>query len=447
MKALQKTGYTFAPATRTLDFGGVAGFDVRGLFAVINLASGDPIYVIGTEGLGYAALNGSALTLVTDTTAMSASDPLLVLYDDGAVPASAPLQSAGNATLTSILAALPALVNGCTPVDGSGVTQPVSAAALPLPAGAATAARQDTAAATLTNILAALQAQIDLETSVWTDGTAFFVRRESVNEGTGAITVSFTNPDGTAASPNAANLRPASSDNAVQLIQALFDVKTAGTGYSVGDQLARVVAVNKATNPPTASGAIWINLTTGEVITAPVAANIAETDQNVVVTSTALGDTADTAATSDTGSFSLVALAKRALGNWTTLLARIPTVGQKTAAASVPVTLASDQSAVSTKSDVPAAVDGSYGPATTPTNALAANPKRAAVLVYNPNTFPVFINFRDPATTSEAEAGNIKIAGSGGEWRSPVGMCPKTAMSIIAGTGGGVVTIMEGTTA
>jgi len=39
---------------------------------------------------------------------------------------------------TTLLARVPTLVSGRTPVDGSGVTQPVSAASLPLPAGAAT---------------------------------------------------------------------------------------------------------------------------------------------------------------------------------------------------------------------------------------------------------------------------------------------------------------------
>jgi len=43
---------------------------------------------------------------------------------------------------TVLLARIPALVSGRVPVDGSGVTQPVSVAALPLPSGAATAANQ-----------------------------------------------------------------------------------------------------------------------------------------------------------------------------------------------------------------------------------------------------------------------------------------------------------------
>lgn len=45
------------------------------------------------------------------------------------------------------------VVTNTVTVDGSGVTQPVSAASLPLPTGAATAAKQDTAQSTLTGIV------------------------------------------------------------------------------------------------------------------------------------------------------------------------------------------------------------------------------------------------------------------------------------------------------
>lgn len=56
--------------------------------------------------------------------------------------ATAARQDTGNTSLSSIDTKTPALVSGRTPVDGSGVTQPVSAASLPLPTGAATAAKQ-----------------------------------------------------------------------------------------------------------------------------------------------------------------------------------------------------------------------------------------------------------------------------------------------------------------
>ena len=49
-------------------------------------------------------------------------------------------QTTGNSSLSSIDTKTPALVTGRIPVDGSAVTQPISAASLPLPAGAATQA-------------------------------------------------------------------------------------------------------------------------------------------------------------------------------------------------------------------------------------------------------------------------------------------------------------------
>lgn len=64
--------------------------------------------------------------------------------------ATAAKQDTGNATLASVLSALGATLV----VNGSAVTQPVSAASLPLPTGAATAARQDTGNASLATIVA-----------------------------------------------------------------------------------------------------------------------------------------------------------------------------------------------------------------------------------------------------------------------------------------------------
>jgi len=52
------------------------------------------------------------------------------------------LQTTGNTSLSSIDTKTPALVSGRVPVDGSGVTQPVSAASLPLPTGASTSSNQ-----------------------------------------------------------------------------------------------------------------------------------------------------------------------------------------------------------------------------------------------------------------------------------------------------------------
>lgn len=67
----------------------------------------------------------------------------------------------------------------------------------------------------------------------------------------------------------------------------------------------------------------------------------------------AVGQIADTAATTDIGSFSILAFIKRGLQNWTTLIARIPaTLGQKVMASSLAVTFASDQTALAVSGSV-----------------------------------------------------------------------------------------------
>ncbi len=70
----------------------------------------------------------------------------------GGGDASAANQVTGNASLASIDTKTPSLVSGRQPVDGSGVTQPVSAASLPLPSGAATSALQTTGNTSLSSI-------------------------------------------------------------------------------------------------------------------------------------------------------------------------------------------------------------------------------------------------------------------------------------------------------
>lgn len=59
-----------------------------------------------------------------------------------------------------------------------------------------------------------------------------------------------------------------------------------------------------------------------------------------------VGGTNDTAASSDTGNFSLMALFKRLLQSFTTLNSRTPALGSALSAASTPVVIASDQAAL-----------------------------------------------------------------------------------------------------
>jgi hypothetical protein len=78
--------------------------------------------------------------------------------------ATAANQTTGNTSLSSIDGKLTTTVNGLK-VDGSGVTQPVSAASLPLPTGAATSALQTTGNTTLSTISGQLPATLGAKTT------------------------------------------------------------------------------------------------------------------------------------------------------------------------------------------------------------------------------------------------------------------------------------------
>jgi hypothetical protein len=192
----------------------------------------------------------------------------------GGGDASATNQQSQIALETAIRDRLPsALVGGRLPTDGSGVTQPISATNLPLPSGAATDV-------VLQQVRDAIKAQIDIASTIWTDNSgAFYVRRDLINEGTGAITVAFTDPSGSAATPGA-GLRPLSTTDK-DTITDFYDVLTSGTGYSVGDLLARVAILDANSGSPSATF-IWLNLTTGIILSsAPTAANIERASENV----------------------------------------------------------------------------------------------------------------------------------------------------------------------
>lgn len=66
--------------------------------------------------------------------------------------ATSALQGTGNTSLANIDSKTPSLVSGRQPVDGSGVTQPVSAVSLPLPTGASTSVLQGTGNTSLSSI-------------------------------------------------------------------------------------------------------------------------------------------------------------------------------------------------------------------------------------------------------------------------------------------------------
>jgi len=149
-----------------------------------------------------------------------------------------------------LLGKFPTLVTGRWPVDGSGVTQPVSLSSVPLATDAATATNQATANTSLSNIDADLGSPADAKA---TDSS--------------------------------------SSWSIIAILKGLWDL----------------------VNTKTATSALQ---TTGN-------ASVGNLDTNI-------GAKADTSASSDTGTFSLIALVKRLLG-------KVPDKGSSNAAGSMPV--------------------------------------------------------------------------------------------------------------
>jgi hypothetical protein len=208
------TGAATAAKQPALGTAGTASSDV---ITVQGIANGTalPVAPNVTRGSGVLDANTQRVTLASDGPTVAA----LTSIDSKtpASPATAGNQTTANTALAAIDAdlgtdgtsaptlpggstgvrgwlrylstLLPTLVSSRWPVDGSGVTQPVSAASLPLPSGAATSANQTTANTSLSSIdgkLAALQSGAvpigDNSASLTIDGTAY-----------GSV-VSFTRP-------------------------------------------------------------------------------------------------------------------------------------------------------------------------------------------------------------------------------------------------------------
>lgn len=80
-----KLNYVFNASAKTLDFTNEPGFDVRNLFSVVNLTTGNTaLYLIGIAGYGAAIdASGKVITLAQSTTGMNDSDTLIFVYDEG----------------------------------------------------------------------------------------------------------------------------------------------------------------------------------------------------------------------------------------------------------------------------------------------------------------------------------------------------------------------------
>ena len=144
--------YTFTPGAANAGTVVVPGtYTLEQFLLITNVTSGTILYQFNVPSKGAVLTTGggnTTLTLEFSTQSMSAADRLQVFVDDPAagggggltnaelraspVPvsvsgvATAANQTTGNSSLSSIDGKLPVLVSGRLPVDGSGVTQPVS---------------------------------------------------------------------------------------------------------------------------------------------------------------------------------------------------------------------------------------------------------------------------------------------------------------------------------
>jgi hypothetical protein len=297
----------------------------------------------------------------------------------GAGDASAANQVTGNASLASIDGKTPALVSGRQPVDGSGVTQPVSAASLPLPTGAATAAKQPalgTAGVSSTDVISvqgiASGTALPVSGTVaatqsgnWTarlaDGAGNNLtsaargseRAISVQivDGSGAQVTTFGGSGGTASTVGSATPSTATAiggnDGTNMQVPRVADIDTgAGTQYAL------------VTSPRIGASGGGVELTGGAgAVAAGTLRTTQASDSPLVATLGATGDAAATQGSTGTVSAKLREMSS-SLGTINTSLGTINTsinasnpqlpaaLGQTTMANSLPVTLASNQSNV-----------------------------------------------------------------------------------------------------
>jgi hypothetical protein len=112
-----------------------------------------------------------------------------------------------------------------------------------------------------------------------------------------------------------------------------------------------------------------------------------------------LGAPADAAATTDTGTFGLIALVKRGLQNWTTLLGRVPANLTVTA-----TRLLVDGSGVVQPTGVPVRTPTTTSVASSASSVtiLAANANRKGISIANDSTYALRLSYATPASSANA---------------------------------------------
>ncbi len=250
-----------------------------------------------------------------------------------------------NSILTAINGKTATLVSGRVPVDGSGVTQPVSVASLPLPTGAATEAKQDTGNSSLSSI----------DSKFTTLNAKDFAT--SAKQDTGNTSLS-----------------------------------------SIDGKLTTLNAKDFATETTLAAMSAKLPASLGQKASSASLAAVLSTEQEALI-----GALTETAPASDTASSGLNGRLQRIAQRLTSLIALIPaSLGQKSMANSFAVVIASDQSALSVTQAALAVTFQEDTTVTTAAETFTAPAGAKSVVIQAPssNTVNLRVRLSGTATTS-----------------------------------------------
>jgi hypothetical protein len=136
MKSFITPSYIFTPGASgvgTINLSSIANFDIKRLVAIININSNIIIYNVASSTSGFTTVNNAVITLDYNTSAMSATDLLQIIYDNEDAISNNELIQAIQAMRMAIQSLNRTIglaqVNPTTGrmlVDASGTTQPIS---------------------------------------------------------------------------------------------------------------------------------------------------------------------------------------------------------------------------------------------------------------------------------------------------------------------------------
>ena len=230
---------------------------IKGSLNVRALTSSD---VVTTVPSGTTAISAVSLPLPTgaalETGGNLASTATSVSGINSAIGTTGDTAWSGTGTSTSI-AALKAIYNKLVTVNTRALT---SSDVVTANIGTTNGLALDSSIQTL---ITTVKATLDLANTVWYDPTTtpptYYVRRESMNEGTGVYTITWETPSGGAASPTVSNLVSVSDSQNIQSTSTVYTATAAATGYAIGDILVHSFGIDTGTSPASLAYSFWFN--------------------------------------------------------------------------------------------------------------------------------------------------------------------------------------------